>query len=292
MVQESIKVVSEPVAPLVTVGMATYNNPEGLKDALNCIVNQTYKNLEIIVSDDCSPDQRTRDVINEFQKQDNRIRSVRQQTNLGPPANLNFVLTQATGQYFMWADDDDLRDARWIEVLLPKLFNKSAVASLGKVVSIDERGNPTRNWKPIQFTGPRSLRLANYYLTEESSGKACITCGLFRTDFVRKLKPWGQYEINKFGFGDNYFGFDCLQYGDVITDQSVTIYKREPQGDKHYQKNIRNLTVLSRIFIGIKYAANYIRVASKLSDKTIILVLFPIKCIKSFAFYIVRKARS
>jgi glycosyltransferase involved in cell wall biosynthesis len=42
--------------PLVSVGIPCYNRPEGLKRTLECITGQTYKNLEIIVSDNCSPD--------------------------------------------------------------------------------------------------------------------------------------------------------------------------------------------------------------------------------------------
>lgn len=42
--------------PLVSVWIPCYNRPEGLKRTLECITGQTYKNLEIIVSDNCSPD--------------------------------------------------------------------------------------------------------------------------------------------------------------------------------------------------------------------------------------------
>lgn len=280
---------SDLTTPLVTVGITTYNNPEGLENALKCIVNQSYKNLEIIISDDCSPGKETKNIIKKFENKDKRIKSIRQKSNLGPPANINFVLTQATGEYFMWADDDDLRDSRWIEILLSKLSNKNVITSLGRVVAVDEFDNPIQNCNPIQFTGPRILRLARYYLAEENSGKACITCGIFRTEFVRKIKHWGKYELNKFGYGDNYFSFDCLQHGSVVSDQSVTIYKRISKNSKINEKSAFGFTIFTKIFYRIIFFAIFIRVASHFTDKVVIMILFPIKCMKSFAFYILRR---
>ncbi len=275
--------------PLVTVGVTTYNNPEGLKNALKCIVNQSYKNLEIIISDDCSPGEETKNIINQFEKKDKRIISIRQKNNLGPPDNIHYVLTQATGEYFMWADDDDLRDTRWIEILLPKLSDKNVIASLGSVVIIDEDDNPIQNCRPIQFTGPRILRLARYYLADENSGKACIVCGIYRTEFVRRIKHWREYELNKFGYGDNLFNFDCLHYGNVVLDQSVTMYKRISKNRKNNEKLAFDRTIFTKIFYRIIYFAAFIRITSNYTDRVVIIILFPIKCIKSIAVFILRR---
>ena len=93
--------------PLVSVGMPAYNRPEGLRRALNCVVSQTYRNLDIIVSDDCSPDDRVEAVAREFMRSDGRIRFFRQPHNLRPNAHFKFLLGQARGPYFFFACDDD-----------------------------------------------------------------------------------------------------------------------------------------------------------------------------------------
>ena len=85
--------------PLVTVGMTTYNRPESFQKALDGVINQTYKNLEIIISEDCSPCEKTKSLLREYEKKDSRIKYISQKINLGPPANIHFVLTQATGEY-------------------------------------------------------------------------------------------------------------------------------------------------------------------------------------------------
>lgn len=100
---------------LISVGIPTYNRPEGLKRTLNCITNQTYKNLEIIVSDNCSPNPEVERVVEKFLVTDPRIIYYKQKENIGAANNFKFVLAKATGEYFMWAADDDEWENNFVE---------------------------------------------------------------------------------------------------------------------------------------------------------------------------------
>jgi len=263
--------------PMVTVGMTTYNQPEKLKKALDCIVTQTYMNLEIIVSDDCSPCEDTQKIIEQYVKQDGRIRAIHQKINLGPPKNINFVLTQATGEYFMWADDDDLRDEGWVEALLNVMItNKSAIAAIGNVVAINEDEVPVQYCRPLKFSGPRILRLASYFLTNEGGGKACVVCGIFKTNFLQSITPWGQYNKSYFGV-DFLFVLDCIQYGEVMVDRSVTIYKRIPTGRKAEKNRWSIGTLVNRM----QYLLNCALVPTHGFDKVVLVLLIPVKIVKS-----------
>jgi glycosyltransferase involved in cell wall biosynthesis len=104
--------------PLVSVGIPTFNRPDGLRRTLLLICGQTYSNLEILVSDNASPGLRTEEVVREFASVDKRIRYFRQPTNIGAIANFRFVLAKASGEHFMWAADDDEWDARFVETCL------------------------------------------------------------------------------------------------------------------------------------------------------------------------------
>jgi FkbM family methyltransferase len=95
------------INPLVSIGIPTYNRPEGLRRTLNRITNQTYKNLEIIVSDNCSPNKSTELLVKELMKTDYRIKYFKQERNMGVTFNFHFVLSKASANYFMWATDDD-----------------------------------------------------------------------------------------------------------------------------------------------------------------------------------------
>ncbi|MBK7765444.1 MAG: glycosyltransferase [Sulfuritalea sp.] len=76
----------------VTVGVASYNRPELLRRAIRSAVSQTYKNLEILISDNGSPNPEVRRVIEEFARSDTRIRCIFHPVNQGGlPALINFV---------------------------------------------------------------------------------------------------------------------------------------------------------------------------------------------------------
>jgi len=112
------------IEPLVSVGIPTYDRPAGLRRTLECITGQTYRNLEIIISDNCSPGPETEIVVREFMARDPRIRYYRQETNKGPTHNFEFVLEKATGEYFMFAADDDEWKDTYIEKCLHE-FSKN-----------------------------------------------------------------------------------------------------------------------------------------------------------------------
>lgn len=102
----------------VSVGIPTYNRPAGLRRTLEQIGQQTYRNLEILVSDNSSTDPRVREVGEEAASRDGRVRYYRQAHNIGMFANFRFVLQATTGNFFMWAADDDEWDPRFIAVCM------------------------------------------------------------------------------------------------------------------------------------------------------------------------------
>ena len=96
--------------PLVTIAIPTFERAELLRDCVQSALAQTYKNIEVIVSDNASPDH-TQDILREFD--DTRLRVVRQEKNIGLLPNWNFCLAAAKGKYVFVVSDDD-RVAPWL----------------------------------------------------------------------------------------------------------------------------------------------------------------------------------
>ena len=67
--------------PLVSVGIPTYNRPDGLRRTLECITRQTYKNLEIIVSDNASETDEVEVIAKEYIEKDPRVQYFKQEIN-------------------------------------------------------------------------------------------------------------------------------------------------------------------------------------------------------------------
>jgi glycosyltransferase involved in cell wall biosynthesis len=105
-----------PSLPLVTIAIPTYNRADNyLHQALTSALTQTYPNIEIIVSDNCSTDHTETFVTG---VSDSRIRYFRHDQNIGANSNFNFCLQQAKGTFFLLLHDDDLIDNDFIETCI------------------------------------------------------------------------------------------------------------------------------------------------------------------------------
>lgn len=94
-------------APLVTVGMTTFNGGRFVASSLESILAQDYPNLEVVISDNASTDT-TDDIIRAHARRDPRIRYSRNSMNLGSLENARRVLQKGSGEYFLFASDHDL----------------------------------------------------------------------------------------------------------------------------------------------------------------------------------------
>ena len=107
--------------PLVSVCIPVYNDPDGLKRTLDSIINQTYQNIEIIASDDHSPNPSVWELLSDYASKDPRISISQQPVNVGPDINYQFVYDKAKGKYMMFAQDNDLHSSGFIEKLVDAL---------------------------------------------------------------------------------------------------------------------------------------------------------------------------
>jgi len=118
--------------------MATYNGGKYLREQLASIYAQTYKNIEIIVCDDCSTDN-TINILREF-SQDHGLTYHLNATNLGLVKNYEKALSLSKGDYVALADQDDIWYPGKIELLLNNIGSCSLIHSAVHV--IDGKGNP------------------------------------------------------------------------------------------------------------------------------------------------------
>lgn len=102
-------------APLVSIGVPTVNRPELLENALQHLLAQSYRNFEVVISDNASTDMRVTQVIQHFADRDSRIRVFRHELAVSAFENFIFVLKESKGEFFMWAADDDYIEPWFIE---------------------------------------------------------------------------------------------------------------------------------------------------------------------------------
>lgn len=105
------------MSPRVSIGLPVFNGEKEIARALDSLLAQTWRDFELIISDNASSD-RTADVCRRYTEIDPRIRYVRQRLNVGPMANFDCLLRAARGEYFMWAAHDDQWDPRFVQAAL------------------------------------------------------------------------------------------------------------------------------------------------------------------------------
>jgi glycosyltransferase involved in cell wall biosynthesis len=107
--------------PLISIVIPTYNAKDFIKETIECWLNQTYNNLEIIVQDDCSTDG-TWELVIKLYSTNNRVFLFRNKKNLGIGKNWNEAYNHAKGTYITIFNADDIVKLNFIEVCLGK-FN-------------------------------------------------------------------------------------------------------------------------------------------------------------------------
>lgn len=117
----------------VSIGVPTFNRPDGLRRTLECLSAQTYGNIEILVSDNCSPDQAVARVAAEMMEKDARIHFVHQTAALGIFDNFRFVLKETDADFFMWAADDD----EWAPTFVARCMNALSGGAVSAMTGID-----------------------------------------------------------------------------------------------------------------------------------------------------------
>ncbi len=111
-------------SPLVSIIIPTYNNGPVVSDAINCSLNQTYENREVIIVDDGSTDDTEHRLKDKY---GNRIIYVRQE-NKGTGGARNTGIRNASGKYLQFLDADDLLDADKIHIQVQQLRTITGIA--------------------------------------------------------------------------------------------------------------------------------------------------------------------
>lgn len=123
---------------LVSIILPVYNGEKYLKSSIESCLNQSYKNIELIIINDTSSDS-SGEIAEEYAKKLHNVQVIHNTTNLKLPASLNIGLSKAKGEYLTWTSHDNLYDKTAIEELISNINGNDIVYSNYR--RIDEDGN-------------------------------------------------------------------------------------------------------------------------------------------------------
>ena len=126
---------------LVDILVTTYNtNEKYLRKQIESILRQTYKNINIYISDDDSTNKNISPILQEYAEKDKRIKLYIQPKNLGYNKNFEFLLKESKANYIMFSDHDDVWHKDKVEKSLNELKQKDADMVYCNCRQIDEKG--------------------------------------------------------------------------------------------------------------------------------------------------------
>jgi glycosyltransferase involved in cell wall biosynthesis len=111
---------------MISIVLPTYNGERFIKQSINSIINQTYKEWELIIVDDCSTDD-TFNIVEKYGERDNRISVIHNEVNQKLPASLNIGFKKAKGDWFTWTSDDNVFMPDALEKMYKELMNDQSI---------------------------------------------------------------------------------------------------------------------------------------------------------------------
>jgi glycosyltransferase involved in cell wall biosynthesis len=228
----------EKIAPKISVQIITQNRVRLLPLAIESALNQTYKNLEIIVVDNNSTD-KTEDLVKRYMTIDARVKYFRVVENWGITKTRNFALSKSSGSYIAVLDSDDF----WLsEEKLEKQMNyllknrDYAIVGTNTIIvdsqnqKIDEVINKTE-WPKIQ----------EMFLIKNQISHSSV---LIKKDYLMMIEGYDE----KYEIWEDYATFLKLGREHKIANlpEFLTAYKKHDHNVSNFNK-IKNLFVLAQI---------------------------------------------
>jgi glycosyltransferase involved in cell wall biosynthesis len=175
--------------PLISIVLPIYNGERYINQSIESIINQTEKNWELIIVDDFSTDS-TADIIDEYQKKDQRIKVITNKKNEKLPRALNIGFRKASGRFFTWTSDDNLYKPKALSIMSDYLlYNPDTDLVFCSSDIVDENLVPTRE---ENVSGIRELDLVNY--------NKIGACFMYGREISNRV---GEYDDNMF-YAEDY----------------------------------------------------------------------------------------
>ena len=166
---------------LVSIIIPVYNSEKYISRCIESIINQSYKNLEILCIDDGSSDS-SLNLIKDYANKDNRIK-IYSQSNNGPSVARNYGLNIAIGDYIMFVDSDDYIHHNMVELLINSISRNNTMVLCNNMEIYNDKSEDRELFENLN----KDLN-KNLVIEEIAKGKAGLVCGkLFNKSIVDKF---------------------------------------------------------------------------------------------------------
>lgn len=237
----------------INILMPTYNGRLYLRKQLDSILNQTFSDFRLFVSDDASTDS-TLKILKEYEEKDKRIEIYGHQKNIGIAANMEFLIGKVRSEYFMFADQDDVWEPDKIEKTYNKMKETDSDLIYTDVEVTDSRLKTTAPsyWKLKGFENKikKYNNFESLYLNNYVTG--CTM--LMKSKWINEFLPLPQN--SKYILYDYWIALVISQNGKMSYIDKPTMkyrqHKKNQVGSKTKSEELNSLDEIRDLFIDVK----------------------------------------
>lgn len=235
----------------ISIIIPVYNVEKYLRECLESISNQTYKNLEIILIEDGTKDN-SGIICDEYAKKDSRIKVIHQK-NMGLSGARNTGLKNSTGDFITFVDSDDFIDNKMLEIMLLALKENDADIVEGGTIFCDENGkyikeNTLNKIKIYENEYQIEKLLMNKDITTTSWGK------LYKKELLKNFEfPLGKYHEDTF----TTYKFLHLSKKTIVLNQSFYHYRQVNGSIMNSNFNLKHLDSVEATIERSKFIEKY-----------------------------------
>lgn len=182
----------------ISIGLPVYNEEKNIINVIKNIINQKYKNKEVIISDNLSNDN-TKKICEIYSRKYKFIKYYRQKKKIDPRKNYNFVLKKAGGEYFIWQAADDLRSKNFLRENANFLNNNPLFIASTGVTVLDKLEFKKKNIIDFNLNGNLYSRV-NIFFSNKWVSRGVFD-SLIRTKVLKKF-PFNSFKC--------YLGWDWV----------------------------------------------------------------------------------
>lgn len=248
---------------LVSILIPVYNRVSLVGETIESAINQTYKNIEIIIVDNHSTDG-TWSLLQNYAAKDNRIRIFKNVENVGPVLNWKRCIDEANGLYAKILFSDDLISNNFIENTLAKFDLQTAF-----VISEIEIFDNNTSWRPSCFSIRneysskeylKDVLLDNLYVFPNSPGCALFRTADLKSGLVIDIPNAFNLEFKKNGAGNDLLLFlnTALNYKKVEISKRAVAYFRSHNNSFTISSDLTNHYNFTKYYFIDRYIPSYL----------------------------------
>jgi glycosyltransferase involved in cell wall biosynthesis len=234
--------------PLLTVGLALYNNESTISEALDSALNQSFTDFKIIISDDGSTDS-SFEIASQYAKKDNRISVFRQNVNLGPYENWRELSKNVNTPYFFFLPPDDIIHPRCFEnAITIHESNPNAILVFPKAVFMSYDGQVSTVSADSDIV-TSNLNVKDRLIKLSTNTHACTAVyGIYKSKFLKYI-PLDKHIMAL----DLLSLFTAAIHGDILATSEVLFYRRHREVDETPEETMSRY-VRWRIYTPTRYS--------------------------------------